>query len=151
VVAMCIAMAIHMAANLGVVPANSTYSDPSLPWVIVALSLTAVIRGFQSTKLFEANRNLSLRSVTIVELVSQVVSLSFMLVWLAIDRSIWALVGGSISSVVIYVALSHAWISGVNNRWQWDQVAFWEVFHFGKWLFISSILTFFAVNGDRFL
>ena len=47
--------------------------------------------------------------------------------------------------------LSHAWLPGNSNRWQWDKLAFREIVHFGKWMFLSSILGFLVNSGDRLL
>jgi O-antigen/teichoic acid export membrane protein len=47
--------------------------------------------------------------------------------------------------------LSHIWLSGTNNRWHWDESAFREIFHFGKWIFLSGILGFLAINSDRLM
>ena len=74
-----------------------------------------------------------------------------MIGWAFIDRSIWALVAGAISAAVVRVILSHTWLPGVSNRWQWDKLAFREIFHFGKWMFLSSILGFLVNSGDRLL
>ena len=42
-------------------------------------------------------------------------------------------------------------LPGTANRWQWDRSAFLELVHFGKWIFVSSILGFLVANGDRLL
>src|SRR5262249_16673864 len=123
----------------------------SLPYIISAVSVTALIGGFQSTKLFEANRNLSLGSLTRIELTAQLAGLLSMLGWVSVDRSVWALVAGNISGALAMTLISHAWLPGVANRWQWDGSALREIIHFGKWIFLSSILGFLAMNGDRLL
>ena len=74
-----------------------------------------------------------------------------MLMWASLDRSIWALVAGSIVSNIVRVALSHATLSGPSNKWQWERGALGEILGFGKWIFVSSILGFFAGSGDRLL
>ena len=149
--ALGVSLLVVFANRLGMVPADSVYAAPNLPYVIAVLSVSAVIMGFESTKLFEASRNLSLGRITQIELGSQIVGLLAMIGWVAIDRSIWALVAGSICSSLVKTILSHAWLSGVANRWQWDKRAFHEIFHFGKWIFVSSILGFLVNSGDRLL
>lgn len=62
--ALCISLAIFAANYLGLIPETSAYSDPYLPYVIAVTSFSAVISGFQSTKLSEASRNLRLGRVT---------------------------------------------------------------------------------------
>jgi O-antigen/teichoic acid export membrane protein len=69
----------------------------------------------------------------------------------SVDRSIWALVAGNICGALIMALISHAWLQGISNRWQWDGAAFRAIIHFGKWIFMSSIPGFLVANGDRFL
>jgi O-antigen/teichoic acid export membrane protein len=149
--AAAIGLTILIAQRTGFALAGSVYSAPSLPFVIVAISATAIISGFDSTKLLEASRDLSLSQVTKLDVASQVSGLLVMLAWLVFDRSIWVLVAGSIGSTATKTILSHAWLTGTPNRWNWEKPAVHEIFHFGKWLFLSSVLGFFVNNGDRLL
>lgn len=144
-----ISLIIIFSNKLGLMPLSSVYADPILPYVIIILSANAVISGFESSKLHEANRNLSLHKITQIELVSQVAGLLIMLAWVVFDRSIWALVIGSLSSVLIKTLLSHTWLPGSPNHWHWDITAFKEIIKFGKWIFLSSILGFLVNSGDR--
>jgi O-antigen/teichoic acid export membrane protein len=45
--------------------------------------------------------------------------------------------------------LSHGRLPGNSNRLQWDKSAFHEIFRFGRWIFLSSILGFLVSNADR--
>lgn len=154
-----IVTALAMAASLllvvlnhaGLVLPNSVYANPLLPYVICAVSLTAAIGGFTSTKWSEASRNLSFKKVTLIELVSQIVGLVSMLASAVLIRSIWVLVIGSLTGTVARVVLSHVWLDGHANRWQWDHAVVREILKFGKWIFGSSILGFLASNGDRLI
>jgi O-antigen/teichoic acid export membrane protein len=149
--ALSLGLLIFVADRVGIVPKNSAYADPRLPYVIVVLSFTALIGGFQSTKLFEASRNLALGYIAKFEIVTQAAGLLFMLGWVSINRSIWALVAGNICAALVGAMVSHTWLPGVGNRWEWDKSAFREIIHFGKWMFVSSILGFLVNSGDRLL
>jgi O-antigen/teichoic acid export membrane protein len=151
VLALCISLIVFAANHLELIPTTSAYSDPYLPYVIAVTSFSAVIGGFQSTKLSEASRNLRLGRVTQIQIAAQVIGLICMIGWVLIDRSIWGLVAGSICSTAVTTLLSHTSLPGVANRWEWDRSAFHEIIHFGKWMFLSSILGFFAGNADRIL
>jgi O-antigen/teichoic acid export membrane protein len=151
VFALSVGLLVFLADRSGMIPRNSAYADPRLPYVIAVLSFTALIGGFQSTKLFEARRNLSLGHVTKIEITTQVAGLLLTLGWVSIDRSIWALVAGNVFSALVMTLLSHTWLPGIRNRWEWDSLAFREIFHFGKWIFLSSILGFLVNQGDRLL
>jgi O-antigen/teichoic acid export membrane protein len=82
---------------------------------------------------------------------SQVAGLLLTLGWALVERSIWALVAGNLCSALVMVLLSHTWLRGVRNRWEWDRSAFREIVQFGKWIFLSSILGFLVNQGDRLL
>jgi O-antigen/teichoic acid export membrane protein len=151
VIAVFIALLLFLANSIGLVPKESVYASPSLPYVVATLSVTVVIAGLQSTKLYEAVRNLSLDQVTKIELAAQLVGLLCMIGWVFIDRSIWALVVGTICSLVATSIMSHTWLRGIANRWQWDQSAAHEIIHFGKWILVSSILGFLVSSGDRLI
>jgi O-antigen/teichoic acid export membrane protein len=150
-VALTVSLLIWAANLIGAIPANSTYADPILPAVIAILSSVALINGLVSTKFYEASRKLRLGRVSVVVIVSQLVALLSMLAWVSVDRSIWALVAGGISSSIAQAFLSHVSLAGPNNRWQWDGEAVREIVRFGRWMFLSSILGFLVNNGNRLL
>ncbi|WOH53725.1 oligosaccharide flippase family protein [Bradyrhizobium sp. sBnM-33] len=150
-VALCLCVALQMSARLGLFPANNVYAAPSLPYVIGVLSMSAVISGFESTKVFEASRGISLGRITRLEILSQVFGLSCMLVWVSLDRSIWALVTGSLGASLCRTVLSHALLPGTRNHWHLEPNAFREVIQFGKWILMASVLGFLVNSGDRLL
>jgi O-antigen/teichoic acid export membrane protein len=149
--ALGISLVIFFADQTGALPKESAYANPVLPHVVAVLSLGVLIAGLGSTKLHEASRKLTLGRIAQIEVLSQVAGLVFMLAWVSIDRSIWALVAGALFSTAARTVLSHAWLPGTTNRWAWDKIAIREILHFGKWMFLSSILGFLVNNGDRLL
>ncbi len=146
---LCISGGLFAASFFRWMPAASVYADPHLPPVLAIVSLSAAIGGFQSTKAAEARRLLSLGRLTQIGIIGQIVTVVCTIGWALVQRSIWALVVGNLCSAAITVILSHVWLPGVANRWKWDRSAVHEIIHFGKWIFLSSILGFFANNADR--
>ena len=144
-----------LALALGLVflkmPAGSVYADPSLPGVIALLALSAIIGGFESTRLHEASRTLSLARVTQIELASQVCGLACMIAWALVDRSIWALIAGALCAAGLRALLSHVWLPGAPNRWRWDRAAAREILALGKWIFAGSVLGFLVNSADRLI
>ena len=49
------------------------------------------------------------------------------------------------------IGLSHYWNSGSPNRLIWNQEVVKEILSFGKWIFVSTPLTFFAEQGVRLI
>lgn len=151
IVALCAALALYLFRLANWVPPSSAYAEPVLPLVIAVLSINAVINGFEPTKYGIASRTMSLAKLTQVDLVCQVSGILLMVTWAMIDRSIWALVGGSILTSILRVTLGSLLLPGQINRLHWDRKIFLEILNFGKWVFASSILGFLATNGDRLI
>ena len=151
IVALGISLLIYIAQQHHFITGDSVYQNPSLPLVVAISSFAAVIAGFESTKMFEASRDLSVAGITKIEISSQIAGLLVMIGWGLIDASIWALVAGGTVSALVRAALSHIWLPGTKNHWQWERAAFIEILAFGKWIFFSSFLFFFASSGDRML
>lgn len=150
-ISIVIAVLVGVADWFELFPKQSVYADARLPFVIAMLSLVSLLNGFGSTKMDEAGRVLALRRVTLVEVGTQVAGALCMLIWAVFDRSIWTLTIPNLLSSVAWVLLTHFYLPGNRNRWQWDSSAFHEIFHFGKWIFLSSIMAFFVNNGDRLM
>ncbi len=139
------------AASRGWVPAGSVYLDPALPAVIAATSFSAVILGFFSMKAVTAHRDLDLKRLTLMELLSQCAALVVTLVSGFATRSIWAFVAGSLVGSTLTALLSHFWFRGPADGFAWNREALSELRNFGKWSFVSSAFTALAINGDRLL
>ena len=150
-VCLLVALALHSAGGSGWLPAHSVYAADVLPIIVAISTFSAVITGFQSTKLISTNRDLDMKRITLIELVTQLAGLLVMGVLAWVTRSIWALVAGGLISSAITVVLSHSWLPGIRNRFQWDNAALKELVGFGRWIFLSSALFVVAVNGDRLL
>src|SRR5690606_17005291 len=60
------ALGIVWGVDRGFFEAGSVYADPVLPYIIVVMSLTAVILGFQSTKSMTSDRHLNQRQLAMV-------------------------------------------------------------------------------------
>ncbi len=146
-----LSLGIPVMVGAGWIPENSVYADPMLPWVLVVFSSTAIFQGFESTRIALARRRVLLKRVTQLELFSQLVALVVMLLLAWLYRSLWALVAGAVVAAAVRCLLSHVWLEGPPSRWQWDRDAFREIFHFGKWIFVLSILGFLWLNGDRLI
>jgi O-antigen/teichoic acid export membrane protein len=74
-----------------------------------------------------------------------------MVVWALIQRSVLALVAGSMVVSVMRAALSHWFLPGDRNNVAWDPSAFRAIVTFGRWIFISTTLTFLARQLDRLI
>lgn len=130
-------------------PVGTVYTDAQLPYIISILSFVAIIGGFESTKIATAYRDMMLKQVIKIEFTSQAIGIIIMIAWAYINRTVWALVIGTIISSLIKTLLSHYALPGKSNKVYIDQESLYELLHFGKWIFLSSTLGFAVINGDR--
>lgn len=129
-------------------------SDPmaeNLAVMLPVAGLTALIAGFTSTGVFLLNRDMALGRLTGLEMVSQVVSIGVMIGWALMYPSVWALVAGGLAFSFTRMVLSHFWNPGPGDWFAWDRSCAGELFKFGKWIFLSTLVTFLATNLDRLM
>jgi O-antigen/teichoic acid export membrane protein len=148
-VAILASLALHLAGSRGLLPPDTVYGAPVLPWLIAATGFNAVITGLQSTNMAVAERRLEQRQLMLMELMSQATAIACMVAVGMATRSVWALVVGGWASALVTVVLSHVWLPGPRNRLGWDERSLKEIVSFGKWVFVSSFIGVFALNADR--
>lgn len=129
-------------------------ADPlarDLVYYLPVLGLCALIDGAASTRLHSYGRHLRNRQLTLLELHNQVVSTIVMIVAAWIYPSVWALVIGSVVRSLLRTTLSHTIFEGQRNRLRLERDAIGSLFRFGRWVLLSTILTFLAGQADRLM
>lgn len=132
-------------------PVAAFYAEPQLAQLLPAAGLSLLIAGFNSTKLETANRHLVLGRVTALDIISQVAGLIVMIGLAWVMRSVWSLVIGIIVTAAVKLWLSHALLPGARNAFLMDRLAAGELVHFGKWIFLSTVLGFLIAQGDKII
>ena len=138
-------------ATLAAVPIAHFYHQPELSHLMPPVALGVALAAFNSTNIFSANRHMALGRITIIDTISQVGSLAAMNVWAYLSHSVQALAGGAAIGAAIKLILSHVALPGIRNRFHWEKTTLQEVSHFGRWIFVSTLLTFLASSSDRLI
>lgn len=145
------ALAVWVAADRGWVAAGTVYADPLLPAMMAVFALSALIQGMESMQLACAQRDLLARQMVRLELMTQIATIALTLLAAWMTRSVWALLFGTLSGTVIKTVLSYFIIPGRRVRPCWDADSAREIFGFGKWIFVSSIIGFLAAHGEKLI
>jgi O-antigen/teichoic acid export membrane protein len=132
-------------------PAAWVYGQPELAHLLPVMGLTAALNGFNSTSLPRLNRVMAFRTITMIDLGTQAVSLVVMVGFALVYRSVWALVAGTLASSITRLIASHLIAGKHRDRFQWDKRSAKELIGFGRWIFMSTLLTFLVSNSDRFV
>jgi O-antigen/teichoic acid export membrane protein len=142
-------IALWIVACAVALPFAAFYGDPGLAWLLPIAGLTALLAGFNSTRIFSMYRHVNLARVSTLELVSQAAGIAVMIAVALVDRSIWALVAGGLAGSLTKLLLSHTILPGLANHFRWDRSALGPMLRFGRWIFFSTILTFLVGQSDR--
>ena len=132
-------------------PLSVLYKEPQLLQLIPVGSFALVIGGFTSTSLYSFRRAVRLGPLIGIELLSQAITLVAIVGWAYFDPTVWALIFSGLVLATVKAVASHVIDAGYRNRFEWDPAAGREIFHFGKWIFGSSALSFVARQSDRLL
>jgi O-antigen/teichoic acid export membrane protein len=141
-------------------PVAEFYGQPMYRWLVPAAGLTAVVLGFESTATATLQRHLRLERLTILEVAAQVVGIASTVLLALANRwafgandpsAVWAIVVGSVLSTLTRLALSHTYLPGIRNRFRLDPEATRQLMRFGRWIFVSTLLTFLAAQSDRLI
>jgi O-antigen/teichoic acid export membrane protein len=138
-------------AAVAAIPLARFYHEPTLARLIPAVAFSSILSGFNSTKLFTVTRRIALGRLTVIDLGSQTVGLSVMVAVALATRSIWALVLGGIVTAGVRLTLSHRFLPGLSDRLCWDSASARALLRFGRWIFMSTLLTFAAMQSDRLI
>lgn len=131
-------------------PLSKIY-QPEIFAIMPIVGLTALVNGFNSTALATLNRNLQVGKLTLFETLVQLLSLSVTIIWAYFYPSIWALVAGVLFSANFGMIRSYMLIPGQFNRFHWDPSAVKELMSFGRWIFVSTMMTFLSSQADRLI
>jgi O-antigen/teichoic acid export membrane protein len=130
-------------------PLSQIYDLPILAGALPIASIWFLLGGLESTARFVVQRRMQIGRQSIFEITTQTISAAahILLAWMW--PSVWALVcGGLVTSIAMLVG--SYWLDpSIRHRFTLNKAFAWEILHFGKWLFFSSILYFLATNLDR--
>jgi O-antigen/teichoic acid export membrane protein len=151
VVGLVCAAAVWSLNGAGLTRPGSAYAHPDLPGVLVLLAVGMLISGFESTKLISMGRELNLKKTVLLEIYAQLFGFAVMVSIAWLHPTVYALAAGAIANAVFKTALSHTWMDGYANRFGWETAIWRDIYRFGRWIFLSSILGFLIAAGDKII
>jgi O-antigen/teichoic acid export membrane protein len=131
------------------IPLARIYEAPILGSILPVAGLYFVFTGFSSVGPFLLRRRLELAKINVFEIVITLVSIFAQLVMAYIYPSIWALVFGTLFYSAATMVGSFFLVPDLDYRFLIVKKHVKQIFIFGKWIFVSSILYFLSSNFDR--
>lgn len=147
----CRTAAIAVLAILIAFPIAMFYEEAVLAPVLIAVALATFATGFKSVAPLAYDKRLDLKAQMLVDLAIQIAGLSVVIFFAWLWESIWALVAGQVFSSFLDVVLSYYLFKGHHSKLAWDKTAVKPIISFGKWILISSTISYVTVQGDRLI
>ncbi len=132
-------------------PMAQFFGEPLLMWMLPVVGLGFMVWPFGTTAWNVAGRRMAYGRTSILATTLDVIGLMIVIglaLWL---RSVWALVIGNVVTCVVHVIAGHLFLPGIRHRFRLEPEAVRAILKFGKWVFLSTIVTFFAMQGDKLL
>ncbi len=133
------------------IPASEFLSKPEIAPLIPVCGLSLLISSFTPTKSFVLDRNMMQGTVTVIQLVSQLVATGATVSMALTLHSTWAMAIGWLVGDAVRVFLQCTWIRGRNNRLCWSIQQVVPLLHFAKWVFIATCFNFIGFQIDKLL
>lgn len=142
-------VAVWLVASLVAFPAALFYDEPKLALAVPLLAFSAILTGAWSTKISTANRDLNFARITFMKILCKSLGLAATITWAlnAPDHLGVILVGPLLTAALILIC-SFVVLPGPNNFFAWDKDSLNELVRFGRWILLSTLMTFFLRKGD---
>ncbi|MBL1457688.1 MAG: oligosaccharide flippase family protein [Methylophaga sp.] len=124
------------------------YTSSDFLWVMTVIAFTALLSGCNSMATALKSRELVRGKIEVMELSSQLVGFIVMIAWAWFYPSIWALASAAIVSSVSKLILSFS-LFDYRHRFNFNKQVLYDMYLFGRWILLASILTFIAQSGDK--
>jgi O-antigen/teichoic acid export membrane protein len=132
------------------VPIARFYQSPILGLVLpVATFGPLVLLSFSSISRLLLPKRLQIAKLNIFETIISLASSALSILIAYFSPTIWALVIGVLFYSAAAMIGSYFLLPDVTQRIYLSKRLAWEILHFGKWIFVSSIVYFLSMNFDR--
>lgn len=127
----------------------SFFETPELATILPVIALTFVFTGFYSATGALLQKQRQVARISTFEVGVTLLSLIVHVALALITPTIWALVLGAVITTAASLVASYLYIPGTRHHFMIHRPSAREILVFGKWIFLSSIIYFFAMNFDR--
>jgi O-antigen/teichoic acid export membrane protein len=133
------------------IPAAQFYQDDRLLTFIPVAGIASVIEGFQTTRVFVAQRRLEQRRYSMFELSSLIMGVVTMVSLAFLLRNVWALILAGLFQALFITIAGYFFFPGPRHRFCWDSGAVKSLVSLGRWIFFASATMFMAEQVDRLI
>ncbi|KJR97813.1 MAG: hypothetical protein VR65_22590 [Desulfobulbaceae bacterium BRH_c16a] len=117
--------------------------------VIRALAVVPFLHGLTSIRIIYLQKELNFRKQFFYEVSASLAPVLVSIPLAFLLKNVWAIVIGTISAEIVRLIVSYCLMPYI-PRIRFDFSHFLRLFRFGKWIFLGSIISYFAMELDTF-
>lgn len=130
-------------------PVVTIYDRPELTMLVPLMSILFVLSGLQAPSRFLMMKNGEVKIYALSDIVLSIGSFITNVLLALITPTVWALFVGLILTTTLQTVVTHYLMPRKTLKFQFDRECVGEIVSFGKWVFVSSLIYFLAMNYDR--
>lgn len=127
------------------------YDKPELFSLMLISSLYPLLAGFSSPQMFAAERDIKLKAVIIGEGLAQTSAVIIVVTWIYLFPTVYALAFHAVFEALILTIYSFIRFRGENVRFVLDKKIVQDIFYFGRWILLATVLSFAANQADKLI
>lgn len=130
-------------------PILSILIDKPITYAIMAYSFTFLLLGISSMSFATAVRRGQIIRLTVLDVLPQILSLPFTILFAILLKSYWALIIGMLVGASINTILSYVIFPESRRRWRFDREEARELWDFGRVIAASSVIQLILMQADK--
>jgi O-antigen/teichoic acid export membrane protein len=130
-------------------PLAHLYKTPILAWILPIAGLTFVLGGLNSLSDYQISRELNFAKLNLFQLIVEFISSVGLVILAYFSPTIWALVFGLLLGSSVRLIGTYILLPTLRHTFNISRLYAQQIWTFGKWMLLSSIIYFFAMNFDR--
>jgi O-antigen/teichoic acid export membrane protein len=139
-----------IAFSAAAIPMAHFYQSPILVYVVPATALNIILAGLTSVGRTLMAKRLQIAKLNLFETIVAIISSAANIGFAWLSPNVWALVFGSLFGSFVSTVGSYFLLNDVKQRFLISRKPALEIVHFGKWIFVSSLVYFLSTYIDRF-
>ena len=131
-------------------PFSDFYETPEILYLVPMVGVRILIDAATTTKLTIYRRDVKLKQIALIELAGQVGGLILMIPLAWYFEAVWTLVVAGLVQSGLKTTVSYL-LPVKNNRFRWHKESVHKIYHFGRWIFLSTAMNFADASADRLI
>ena len=131
------------------IPLAHVYNAPALAWILPVVAMNFVLGGLASLSPIFLQRRLQTTKYNIFQSATEAVATVGQVIYACFSPTVWALVLGGLASNLANAIASYFLVPGLRHKFQISAECVWQIFSFGKWIFVSSAIYFLSTSFDN--